>query len=78
MCSVAGYLADKAITKAIYSASLVWGWAGKDGPPPATGPSAVLSVPGDVPETLPAAEGGQSTLELDDLIPEWRDPGKGG
>lgn len=78
VCSIAGYLADKAIAKAIYSASLAWGWAGKDGPPPATGPSAALSVPGDVPETLPAAEGGQSTLELDDLIPEWREPGKGG
>lgn len=80
VCTVAGYLADKAITKAIYSASLVWGWAGKDGPPPAAinGPSAALSVPGDVPETTPAAKGGQSTLELDDLIPEWREPGKGG
>ncbi len=78
VCSIAGYLADKAIAKAIYSASLAGGWAGKDGPPPATGPSAALSVPVDVPETLPAAAGGQSTLELDDLIPEWREPGKGG
>jgi len=80
VCSVAGYLADKLTAKALYSASLVWGWAGKDGPPPseAGGPFAALTVTGDIPDPLPAEQAGQSTLELDDLIPEWRGPQKGG
>jgi hypothetical protein len=79
VCSVAGYLADKLTAKAIYSASLVWGWAGREGPELAEdkGPFAAVSVPGDVPEAVPAAQTGQSTLELDDLIPEWRGPRKG-
>jgi hypothetical protein len=80
VCSVAGYLTQKLTAKALYSASLVWGWADHEGPQPAdaSGPFAAISVPGDIPEPLPAEQSGQSTLELDDLIPDWRGPQKGG
>ncbi|MFM8747085.1 MAG: DUF5330 domain-containing protein [Aestuariivirga sp.] len=80
VCSVAGYLTEKLTAKALYSASLVWGWAERDAPQPAeaSGPFAAISVAGDVPDALPAEQAGQSTLGLDDLIPEWRGPQKGG
>lgn len=80
VCGVAGYLADKLTAKALYSASLVWGWARPEGPPraEAAGPFAAVLVAGDIPDPLPAEQSGQSTLELDDLIPEWRGPQKGG
>jgi hypothetical protein len=81
VCAVAGYLTERLTAKALYSASLVWGWADRyDGNAAGgAGPFAALRVPGPVPEASRGAPGrGQSSLELDDLIPEWRGPGKDG
>jgi hypothetical protein len=76
---VAGYLTERLTAKAIYSASLVWGWADQPDSEISgnAGPFAALRVAGPAPEASRAAAGrGQSTLELEDLIPEWRGPGE--
>ena len=81
VCDVAGYLADRLQSKALYSASLLWGWAwdGKAGAPAAAaGPAVSVIVPGDVPPPSRLSEKGQSTLGLDDLVQPWRGPAKDG
>lgn len=83
VCAVAGYMAGQLERKLLYSASLLWGWAWEENPSGGaaggSGGVIVLSVEGDVPEPAPAdgaaaTPQGQSTLRLDDLIPEWRGP----
>jgi hypothetical protein len=77
VCAVAGYLTERLTAKVVYSASLIWGWADErtgtgDG---GAGPFAALRVAGPVPDSVAdPGNPGQSTLELDDLIPEWRGP----
>lgn len=80
VCAVAGYLTERLTAKAMYSASLIWGWADRRGTGRNDdGPFAALRVQGPVPEASRGAAGrGQSTLGLDDLIPEWRGPGGDG
>jgi len=82
VCGVAGYLAERLETKALYSASLLWGWAwdgGKAKPAVAQGPFTTITVEGDMPAAGGADGGkGQSTLGLDDLVPPWRGPAKEG
>lgn len=80
VCSVAGYLAGQLERKLLYSASLLWGWAWEEQPAGQPAGFTVLHVAGDGPAPRPpGASGspppGQSTLRLDDLIPEWRGPG---
>ncbi len=80
VCEVAGYMAERLQTKALYSASLLWGWAweGKEAPLAARGPHAAIIVPGDVPPPSGQNGKGQSTLGLDDLVAPWRGPSKDG
>ncbi|WP_421695815.1 hypothetical protein [Aestuariivirga sp.] len=78
VCGVAAYLGGKLEAKALYSASLLWGWTFEDTPePPAAhvqGPFAALTVSGPVPDPPGGPPQGQSTLQLDDLIAPWRRP----
>lgn len=77
VCGVAVYLGGKLEAKALYSASLLWGWTfdGKGEAkrtPVDAGPFAVITVPAPGPEAPGSAPVGQSTLMLDDLIAPWR------
>jgi len=80
VCGVAGYLAGRLEAKALYSASLLWGWAweGDAETGKGQGPFAVITVDGDMPPPATSDPGGQSTLGLDDLVPAWRGPAKEG
>lgn len=80
VCGVAGYLAGRLEAKALYSASLLWGWAWEGGgaKPAPQGPFATITVPGDRPAPTGSETGGGSTLGLDDLVPPWRGPAKDG
>ena len=76
VCGVAVYLGGKLEAKALYSAGLLWGWTFEDQTPApaavAEGPFAAITVSGPVPEGRGGPPQGQSTLQLDDLIPPWR------
>lgn len=83
VCAVGGYLAGQLERKLLYSASLLWGWAWEETPSSTgaggTGGVIIMSVAGDVPGPPPTNASnpqaqGNSTLRLDDLIPEWRGP----
>lgn len=79
VCGVAVYLGGKLEAKALYSASLLWGWTFEEktatAPPAPQGPFAVISVAGETPPPpLSKEPAGQSTLDLDDLVPPWRGP----
>lgn len=86
VCGVAGYLADRLEAKALYSASLLWGWAWDGKPAPRAvalqGPFTEITVEGDMPAAPAGADAtdgrGRSTLGLDDLVPPWRGPAKEG
>ena len=73
-------LAGRLEAKALYSASLLWGWAweGDAETGKGQGPFAVITVDGDMPPPASSDAGGQSTLGLDDLVPPWRGPAKEG
>lgn len=81
VCQTAGYVAGRVEAKAKYSVKLIYEWA--------NGPTAEKPAPalrGTVADTDPlktdsttaqpirVAGGGQSTLRIEDLIPEWRGP----
>lgn len=80
-CETAAYVAAHLEAKAKYNARLVYEWA-TDGEQPARGSAVpVLAVEADPLQTgsfEPARAGqptlNQSTLRLDDLVPEWRSP----
>lgn len=75
VCGVAVYLGGKLESKALYSASLLWGWTFDQTPeakPADPGPFAVITVPAPGPEAPGTAPVGQSTLMLDDLVAPWR------
>jgi hypothetical protein len=82
LCETAGYIAGRMEAKAKYSVKLLYEWANESGAAPQV-PAAFeeaqvdpLST-GSAPALNVAAAGeGQSTLKLEDLIPEWRGPAK--
>lgn len=80
VCQTAGFVAGKLEAKAKYSVKLLYEWANE-----ASGPEQVSPLPdqaeavdpmttGSARTTLALAPESQSTLRLDDLIPEWRGP----
>lgn len=81
VCQTAGYMADRLEAKAKYGVRLLYEWASES----ATEPG--MPIPGQAEAADPIATGSvktamvrvaensaQSTLRLDDLIPEWRGP----
>ena len=73
VCETAGFIAAKLEAKAKYGARLAYEWAGETSRPsqrieaqPSTANPPLLAPS--------AAERPQSTLTMEDLIPEWRDP----
>lgn len=77
VCDTAHYLAVKLEGKAKYGVELLYEWAsGPDGATrslaSSTGENGVATASGE------PARPGQNTLELEDLIPEWRAPAKQG
>lgn len=82
LCETAGYVASRMEAKAKYSMKLLYEWATESAEPQQV-PTAfqeALADPlstGSAPGISLAAVGeGQSTLKLEDLIPEWRGPVK--
>jgi hypothetical protein len=84
VCETAGFVAHKLELKAKYGARLIYEWASEASSTPSAVPPE-LAMGSDPIETatikLAAAKrlpnNSQSTLRLDDIIPVWRDPGKG-
>lgn len=80
VCETAGYLASKAEAKAKYSVRLIYEWAsessaGPEAPVPAEeAKSDPISTGSMSFAEMTAARSGQSTLRIEDLIPEWRGP----
>ena len=83
VCKAAGHIAGNMEAKAKYSAKLIYEWANEASG--AEGKSAAL--PADLAAADPIATGttgdskglavSQSTLKLEDLIPEWKAPAAG-
>ncbi len=82
VCQTAGYVAGKLEAKAKYSVKLIYEWANESTSDPGPSPLANEADGGDqfktgsttLAEARPPGGLGQSTLRLDDLIPEWRGP----
>ena len=80
VCQTAGYVASRMEAKAKYSVKLIYEWA--NGPARADAPPALRGTlqasdplkTGATDGTIVRLAGGQSTLQLEDLIPEWRGP----
>jgi hypothetical protein len=80
VCDTAGYIAGKMEAKAKYSVKLIYEWANEPAEAPEA-PAAFEQAIADPLETgsnpglrLISARESQSTLKLEDLIPEWRGP----
>ena len=78
VCEAAGFMANKIEAKAKYSAKLIYEWANE-----ATADGSALPLPIDLakadPITTSAVGAGlavesHSTLLIEDLLPEWREP----
>lgn len=69
VCDTAHYLAVKLEGKAKYGAELLYDWANERAEQPAADVTTASGEP---------ARPSQNTLELEDLIPEWRAPAKQG
>ncbi len=81
VCQTAGYVAGKLEAKAKYSVRLIYEWAAESSSGPQVSP-----IPNQADQTDPLVTGstrmaaaevppaGQSTLRIEDLIPEWRGP----
>ena len=78
VCQTAGYVAGRLEAKAKYSVRLIYDWANDSGSPkPSPLGDVATSDPLKTGTTSPAPvrlAGGQSTLRIEDLIPEWRGP----
>ena len=80
VCQTAGHIAGTMEAKAKYSAKLIYEWANEAG----SADTRTTSLPADLAEADPIATGthgsgnrlalSQSTLKLEDLIPEWTPP----
>ncbi len=82
VCDTAGYIAGKVEAKAKYSVRLIYEWANESVADPAA-PTSIEDIAADPINTgstpalrLQAVAEGQSTLKLEDLIPDWRGPAK--
>ncbi len=78
VCDTAHYLAVKLEGKAKYSVELLYQWANESNG--GTLPSQALDGEATAVRNLASTSGeiqsnGQNTLQLEDLIPEWRAPG---
>lgn len=82
VCRTAGYMAGRLEAKAKYSVRLIYEWAAESSSEPQASP-----LPNQADATDPLVTGstrrmvadaatpaGQSTLKIEDLIPEWRGP----
>ena len=82
VCQTAGYMAGRLEAKAKYGVRLIYEWAAESNGEPQTSP-----LPNQADAADPMATGstrtliadataatGQSTLKIEDLIPEWRGP----
>lgn len=80
VCQTAGYVAAKLEAKAKYGVRLLYEWASEANGEPAVSPYADQADAADPIETgstlVAAAASGdsQSTLTIEDLLPEWRGP----
>ena len=86
VCQTATYVAGRLEAKAKYSARLIYEWASDATTDPAALPGTQEAIKVDMMETgsMKVAandppppkeeEKGQSTLQIEDLIPEWRGP----
>ena len=82
VCQTAGYVAGKLEAKAKYSVKLIYEWANESTSEPSASPLADEADATDqlktgstsLADAKPTGGLGQSTLSLDDLIPEWRGP----
>jgi hypothetical protein len=79
VCDTASYVAWKLEGKVKYSAKLIYEWANESQSPPALRQTTIIadSDPIETGSTRLAGldtSSSQSTLVIEDLIPEWRDP----
>lgn len=77
VCSTASSLAGTLEAKARYSIKLLYEWANKDSAavPPKVGATQTDAFMTGQPFQMAAADvPSQSTLKLEDIIPDWRDP----
>lgn len=79
VCQTAGYVAGRLQAKTKYSVRLIYEWASDSKPAPKLVPQSTIA--GADPLTTGATSAnpvrvasGQSTLRIEDLIPEWRGP----
>lgn len=77
VCSTAQYLAGTLEGKAKYSAKLVYEWANSAAPPPQTLAKADPISTGSINFKMATSMSANSTLRIEDLIPEWRGTIKG-
>ncbi len=77
VCSTAQYLAGSLEGKAKYSAKLVYEWANSTAPTPQSLAKADPIRTGSVDVKMAASAPVNSTLRIEDLIPEWRGTIKG-
>jgi hypothetical protein len=77
VCETAGYVAAKLEAKAKYGVRLIYEWANEANRDPAYADQADATDPIETGSTLVAAAASketQSTLTLEDLLPNWRGP----
>jgi hypothetical protein len=82
VCETAAYVAGKLEAKAKYSAKLIYEWASESTSDPALPATTQEAIKVDMMSTGsvklakadPPEQKNQSTLQIEDLIPEWRGP----
>lgn len=79
VCQTAGYVAGRLEAKAKYSVRLIYQWANESGEGTGLAPTGLTAkadplTTGSAQRLTVAAADSQSTLKLEDLIPEWRGP----
>jgi hypothetical protein len=81
VCVTAQYMAHRIQAKAKYSAKLIYEWANESNDGPQLSALTTTAEKADPLQTsafkvaeLPDVNQSQSTLRLDDIIPEWRGP----
>lgn len=84
VCEAAGYVATKMEAKAKYSVRLIYEWASDASNEPKASPLENQADAGDpintgstqLADAAAAPDKSQSTLTIEDLIPEWRGPAR--